>query len=133
MLSKKLIELYDKLASWEHETVKECGLTLQQMHTLEVIGSNESIKMKEISEKLGIVTGTLTVMIDRLTKLDLVRRVVNSNDKRSFNIELTDKGKELYHEHSHHHDVLAEELTQELSDQEKQDLTQLLDKILRRI
>jgi DNA-binding MarR family transcriptional regulator len=133
MLSKKLIELYDKLSSWEHETVKECGLTLQQMHTLEVIGSNKSIKMKEISEKLGIVTGTLTVMIDRLTKLNLVRRLVNHNDKRSFNIELTDKGKELYQEHSHHHDVLAEELTQELSDQEKQDLTQLLDKILRRI
>ncbi|MBI9031672.1 MarR family transcriptional regulator [bacterium] len=133
MLSKKLIEFYDKLSSWENETVKECGLTLPQMHTLEVIGSNEGIKMKEITEKLGIVTGTLTVMIDRLTKLDLVRRVVNTNDKRSFTIELTAKGKALYQEHSHHHDILADEITQELNEEEKAIFAKLLDKILRRI
>ncbi len=133
MLSKKLIEFYDKLASWENETVKDSGITLQQMHTLEVIGSNQGIRMKEITEKLGIVTGTLTVMIDRLTRLNLVRRVVNTNDKRSFYIELTDEGAKLYQEHGHHHDMLAEELTHDLTEEEKDTLIKLLEKLLRRL
>jgi DNA-binding MarR family transcriptional regulator len=133
MLNKKLIEFYDKLASWENETVKDSGITLQQMHTLEVIGSNDGIRMKEITEKLGIVTGTLTVMIDRLTKLGLVRRVVNSKDKRSFCIELTEKGSILYQEHSHHHETLSDELTQDLTEEEKEMLNKILEKILRRL
>lgn len=133
MLSKKLIEFYDKLASWENETVKDSGITLQQMHTLEVIGSNEGIRMKEITEKLGIVTGTLTVMIDRLTKLDLVKRVVNTTDKRSFRIELTENGSKLYQEHHHHHDMLAEELTHDLTIEEKETLNTILDKLIRRL
>ncbi len=133
MLSKKLIEFYDKLSSWENETVKDCGITLQQMHTLEVIGSNEGIRMKEITEKLGIVTGTLTVMIDRLTKLNLVRRVINLSDKRSFCIELTDEGSRLYQEHHNHHEMLADELTHDLTSQEKDTLNDLLEKVLRRL
>jgi len=131
-LSKNLIEFYDKLASWENETVRDSGITLQQMHTLDVIGSNKGIRMKEITEKLGIVTGTLTVMIDRLTKLELVERVVNAKDKRSFYIELTEKGSKLYQEHAHHHDMLAEELTHDLNSEEKEILNKIIEKILRR-
>lgn len=131
MLSKILIEFYDKLSSWENETVKDSGITLQQMHTLEVIGSNQGIRMKEISDKLGIVTGTLTMMIDRLTKLDLVKRVVNSKDKRSFCIELTEKGSKLYQEHHHHHEMLAEELAHDLTNEEKETLHNLLEKLLK--
>ena len=131
-LSENIVEFYDKLSSWENETVRDSGITLQQAHTLEVIGSNKKIRMKEITQRLGIATGTLTVMIDRLTKLDLVRRVVNTNDKRSYYIELTNKGQTLYKEHSNHHEMLVTELAHDLSDAERETLNNLLEKILER-
>lgn len=131
-LSENIVEFYDKLSSWENETVRDSGITLQQAHTLEVIGSNKEIRMKEITQRLGIATGTLTVMIDRLTKLDLVRRVVNASDKRSYYIELTNKGQTLYKEHSNHHDMLVTELAHDLSDTERETLNNLLEKILER-
>ena len=131
-LSENIVEFYDKLSSWENETVRDSGITLQQAHTLEVIGSNKEIRMKEITQRLGIATGTLTVMIDRLTKLDLVRRVVNTNDKRSYYIELTNKGQTLYKEHSNHHEMLVTELAHDLSDAERETLNNLLEKILER-
>ena len=131
-LSENIVEFYDKLSSWENETVRDSGITLQQAHTLEVIGSNKEIRMKEITQRLGIATGTLTVMIDRLTKLDLVKRVVNTSDKRSYYIELTNKGQTLYKEHSNHHDMLVTELAHDLSDTERETLNNLLEKILER-
>ncbi|MFA7057324.1 MAG: MarR family transcriptional regulator [Candidatus Cloacimonadales bacterium] len=131
-LSENIVEFYDKLSSWENETVRDSGITLQQAHTLEVIGSNKEIRMKEITQRLGIATGTLTVMIDRLTKLDLVKRVVNTSDKRSYYIELTNKGQALYKEHSNHHDMLVTELAHDLSDTERETLNNLLEKILER-
>lgn len=131
-LNKNIVEFYDKLSSWELETVRDSGITMQQMHTLEVIGSNEKIRMKEITQRLGIATGTLTVMIDRLTKMGLVRRVVNTNDKRSYYIELTNKGQGFYEEHSHHHDMLVTELAHDFSDSERETFNNLLEKILKR-
>jgi len=54
------------MSSWEHAVVKESGLTPVQMHAIEILGHQESLRMKELAHKLGVTTGTLTVMIDRL-------------------------------------------------------------------
>ena len=37
-LSQVLIELYDKISSWEHEVVRKSGLSTAQMHAVEIIG-----------------------------------------------------------------------------------------------
>jgi DNA-binding MarR family transcriptional regulator len=42
------------------------------MHTIEILGGNNLIKMKDLATKMGITTGTLTVMIDNLGKKGLV-------------------------------------------------------------
>jgi DNA-binding MarR family transcriptional regulator len=67
-----IIEFYEKLSSWEQSVVAESGLTLPQMHTIEILGGNNLIKMKDLATKMGITTGTLTVMIDNLGKKGLV-------------------------------------------------------------
>ncbi|THB77152.1 MAG: MarR family transcriptional regulator, partial [Desulfobulbaceae bacterium] len=33
-LSHQMIELYDKISSWEHSIVKDSGLSPAQMHTI---------------------------------------------------------------------------------------------------
>jgi len=82
-LSSILIELYEKMSSWEHAVVKESGLTPAQMHAIEILGHQESLRMKELAQKLGVTTGTLTVMIDRLEQNGLISRKPNENDRRA--------------------------------------------------
>ncbi len=37
-LSHLIVEFYERLSSWEHAVVRDKGLTLPQMHTLEILG-----------------------------------------------------------------------------------------------
>ena len=117
-LSQIIIELYDKISSWEHAVVKKSGLSPAQMHAVEIVGHHERLRMKELAEKMGITTGTLTVMVDRLEKNGLVTRQPHSTDRRSFVIVLTDLGREHFQEHHQMHYLLTEELTSSFNDNE---------------
>ena len=44
-LNHSIVEFYEKLSSWENDVVRDKGLTLPQMHTLEVLGIHKSIRM----------------------------------------------------------------------------------------
>ncbi len=132
-LSDSIIEFYEKLYSWEHAIAKNTGLSPQQNHTIEIVGSNGPIRMKPLSEKLSVTMGTLTVMIDRLEKSGHVCRQKDPEDGRGFNILLTAKGKTIHKEHHAYHLNLAEDITSCLSQEEASGLLNSLAKINRKI
>jgi len=53
----------------------------------------DGISMSGLANKLGLDTSTLTRNIQKLEKLDLVRRKRDRNDKRILVVYLTDKGR----------------------------------------
>ena len=131
-LSQLMLEFYEKMASWEHSVVKQTGLSPAQMHTIEMIGHHQNLRMKELALRMGITTGTLTVMIDRLEKGGLVARQPHVSDRRSFNIVLTDKGRQHFEAHHSLHLELTREITAPLTDQEMEQLESSLMKIMER-
>lgn len=128
-LSRTIIQFYEKLFSWENAVAKNSGLTPQQYHTIEIVGSEGPIRMKPLAEKLGVTTGTLTVMIDRLQKAGYVTRQNDPQDGRAYYSVLTDKGQESYREHQEHHRALVENITGTLADAESAQLITILNKI----
>ena len=132
-LSKKFMEFYDKLSSWEHSVVKDSGLSPAQMHTIEVIGHHQNLMMKELSNRLGVTTGTLTVAVDRLEKLGMVKRKPHQHDRRSWLIVLTEQGKAMYEQHNRYYEELTQEISHELSDHEIETLTRLIGRIVERM
>ncbi|TKB10875.1 MarR family winged helix-turn-helix transcriptional regulator [Desulforhopalus sp. IMCC35007] len=133
VLSNQLAELYDKMSSWEHSIVKDSGLSPTQIHTVEIIGLNKNIRMKELAERLGVTTGTLTVSVDKLEKLGLVKRKPHENDRRSWLIVLTKKGEKVYERHHKFHQQFTNEISQDLSSRHVTTLTELLDTLLKRL
>ena len=109
-INHAIVEFFEKLSSWEHDVVREKGMTLPQMHTLEVLGIHGSMRMKELAEAMGITTGTLTVLVDRLEDKAFVRRIPHDTDRRSINVELTASGRKLFEEHDRLHRRLTEDL-----------------------
>lgn len=132
-LSHQLVELYDKISSWEHSVVKGSGLTPAQMHTIEVIGHHRDMRMKELAVRLGVTTGTLTVAVDKLEKLELVARVPHDSDRRSYYVILTRSGRELFEEHHRFHREFTGEISLGLTGDEVSQLSSLLDKVLVRM
>lgn len=132
-LSNQLIELYDKISSWEQSVVKDSELSPAQMHTIEVIGHKKNLRMKELAEKLGVTTGTLTIAVDKLEKLDLVARKPHDTDRRSYFVILTDKGEKMFEEHHRFHEDFTTEISTDLDNTEVETLSRLLGKILNKM
>lgn len=132
-LSEIIVEFYEKLSSWEDSVVRDSGLTTAQAHTIEIVGHAGSIKMKDLAEKLGVTTGTLTVAVDRLEKKDLLVRKPHERDRRAYLIELTPEGKEYFAQHHQFHINMTEELTVDLDPEEIDQLGSILEKILKKI
>ncbi len=129
-LSRILVEFYDKMSSWENDMVRGTGLTLQQVHTIEVLGAHGDMKMKELAAKMGITTGTMTINIDKLEKTGYVERKPNEQDRRSTLVGLTSSGKELFEAHDDMHLLLTKEITSSMDEKERKDLIRLLEKLL---
>ena len=129
-LTHLFVEFHEKLSSWEASVVEGKGLTTTQMHTLEILGVHGPLRMKELAERLGVTTGTLTIQADRLEAKDLVRRVPHPTDRRSNVIEMTATGHALFEEHNRHHLDLTREITADLDDAQRQALAACMEKII---
>lgn len=129
----QFMEFFDKLSSWEHSVVKDSGLSPAQMHTIEVIGHHKTMMMRELADRLGITTGSLTVAIDRLEKLGMVERKPHQHDRRAWLIVLTVDGTKMYKQHNKFHEEFTREISQDLSTKEIESLTFLMKTVLRRM
>ena len=116
--SRTLTEFFERMNSWEQSVVSETGVSLAQMHLIEVIGNRGEMRMKELAEILGVTTGTLTVMVHRLEEKGYIFRSKDAQDKRSYFIGLSDGGKEEYRNHHHMHFHLIEGIVDELGKKE---------------
>lgn len=109
-LSVRVVELFDRLSAWEQSVVEGTGLPLPHMHVVEVLGgSGGPWRMRDLAERLGVTTGTLTVTVDKLEKAGLAERLPNPEDRRSWFIGLTPRGLQLQQDHSGYHLSLVRE------------------------
>ncbi len=132
-LSQQLVEFYDKINSWECSVVRGSGLSPAQVHTIEVIGHQQNMRMKELAERLGITTGTLTVAVDKLEKKGLVIRKPHEHDRRSWLVALTEKGQITFAQHHRFHNDFTEEISAGLTHEEVTQLSHLIAKLLARM
>ncbi|WP_019616501.1 MarR family winged helix-turn-helix transcriptional regulator [Psychromonas ossibalaenae] len=128
-LNHSIIEFYDKLSSWEHAVVREQNISLAQVHTIEVLGSHGAMRMKELADRLGITTGTLTVQIDKLVNAGFIARRPHESDRRSILVDLTDSGRHLYREHDDLHLALTQDITANLDKDQRKILQLCLSKM----
>lgn len=128
-LARQIVEFYEKVSSWENSVVKGSGLTPSQMHAIEIVGHEGRLRMRELAEKKGVTTGTITVMVDRLEREGYLLREPNTKDRRSYVIVLTDKGEALFRRHHEFHVGLTEEMAAALSEEEITLFSSILSKV----
>jgi|TARA_R110000868_G_C10337025_1_gene714821 DNA-binding MarR family transcriptional regulator len=130
-LNNLIIEFYDKLSSWEQSVVKDTGYSLAQVHTIEVLGSHGSMRMKELADRLAITTGTLTVQVEKLVNFGLITRSPHEDDRRSILVGLTSEGMALHKHHNRMHIQLTEDITRHLDQNSIDVLTKSFEKMNR--
>ena len=84
-----IIRTYEKIKLAENKI----NITPLMLSYLVIIHENPNILEKEIAIILGVSKGTLSYMISNLAKKNLISKKKNKEDKRKWDLELTDGGK----------------------------------------
>ena len=101
-----------------------------QGRILYVLWQEDSIAIKELSNKTGLALTTLTSMLDRMEKMDLIKRTFDKTDRRKILIILTEKAislKDVYYEVS---EKMSEIFYNKFSKEEINQFEDYLDRIL---
>lgn len=97
---------------------------------LHMLAEKDGMTQTEITEKLDVRPSSLGELVAKLEKNGYVERRQNENDKRAINVFLTDKGREAEKEFINPRQKDAETWCLGLSEDDKAQLTNLLDKLI---
>jgi Transcriptional regulators len=101
-------------------------LPFNQSMVLGILNDEGSLSISEICKKVCISKPQMTIIVDNLVKDDLVYRVHNEGDRRTININITEKGNEYFRNIL---EMFKKNLRHKLKSLSTEDLTKLLDSI----
>jgi len=98
-LVKRSRQSFTRLARFFNQLMREqlgCGpVTVQQCYTLEALADGP-LSMKELAAEVALHQSTLTRVVEKLEKQNLVQRSRKSDNQRSVEVRLTDAGRQTY-------------------------------------
>jgi len=72
--------------------LEKMGLTYPQYLVLLVLWEHGRLSVNQIGERLLLNTNTLSPLVQRMEKMNLLKRVKSEKDERSVMVDLTEKG-----------------------------------------
>jgi DNA-binding MarR family transcriptional regulator len=117
------------------QNLSASGLSYAQFRILvsllynELIEGSSALNPSEISRIQGTSRNTISSLIRSLEDAALIERELDADDRRKFNIRLTDVGRNLVREHSAEHFHLLDQVFDILAPEEMETLTSLLERI----
>ncbi len=75
--------------------LEKMGLTYPQYLVLMVLWENDGLSVNQITEKLLLNSNTLSPLLKRMEKMELLKRNRSIEDERSVIVQLSKKGKQL--------------------------------------
>ena len=141
-IDPQTIRLMDELSfvsrSLHHmgeQSVDEAGLSFAQYRVLmhlffaEEMGDRSELNPSEISHRQGVSRNTMSAFIRNLEEDGLVERRLDPEDRRRFNISLTDSGRALVSQHTREHLETINQCFRALTAEEQETLFALLQKL----
>ncbi|MCL1067968.1 MarR family transcriptional regulator [Shewanella olleyana] len=111
------------------ERLKRYELDVKLWPVLFSLWQEEGISQTELSKLCDVANYTMTRLLDQLQVQGYITRHQESDNRRAFQIFLTDAGKALEQDLIHEAQWVNEKCLEALDEQEQQTLLQLLNKI----
>ncbi len=109
--------------------IKDYNLTVSQLFLLLALYEKDASTPQELSSKLALNSSTLTGILDRLENKGLIKREVNTHDRRSIIITLTNQAKEIKDALWNIYEKVNGELRSALSHEEIEELYKIMTKL----
>ena len=119
---------YDDLFFQIEKNVQDFGLNISEFGVLEMLYHKGDQPVQKVAEKILVTSGTITYVINKLEKKELVIRRKCDKDKRIFYVSLTEKGKEFIEQIYPKHKDFINNLFKDLDEESK---IQLLENLIK--
>ncbi len=110
VLERQLLQLRDRLRHHQNEIRKKYKISANEMEIILYINDFGPQRMKAVGERFKIKFSTLTSLVDKIERLNLVKRVNSKEDRRSILVTITKKGKRMLDEYDSQIHELAEKM-----------------------
>ncbi|MDW0110599.1 MarR family winged helix-turn-helix transcriptional regulator [Sporosarcina aquimarina] len=111
------------------EDIRKSGLNPTEFAVLELIYNKGDQPIQKIGEKVLIASSSITYVVDKLEKKDLLKRVPCPKDRRVTHASITVKGSELMDTLFPDHQTAIKEIFKGLTIQEKEHMIEQLKKL----
>lgn len=125
----KMHRSYMSVLAISGEKLKEHKLNEVQFGVLDYLVNKGSCKIGILCKKMMVSGGNMTLILDYLEKQSLVRRIHSKTDRRSIDVEATEKGAKLYDKVLSDYGESLQELFAVLSEKELENFAAYLKKV----
>lgn len=131
----ELVESMDKITEFTRKFQKELlngdlrDYTIRQLYYIELINKNRGISISDLSRILSVKKSTVSVAINQLIDLEIVKKTQSETDKRFFYLELTPKGEDIIQKHMQVHKNTIKKISEILNPEEVDDFINIVNKI----
>ena len=98
-LVKRSRQSFTRLVRFFNQLMREqltCGpVTVQQCYTLEALADGQ-LSMKDLAAEVALHQSTLTRVVEKLEKQNLVRRERPAHNQRRVEVQITDAGRQIF-------------------------------------
>jgi DNA-binding MarR family transcriptional regulator len=129
-LVDELFETTVVLRGFAESRLRPIGASVARLRALRMLArEGVPVRMRDLSEMLGVAARTTTTIVDSLEQDGLVERVRHLDDRRSFLLTLTEAGRAHYEQAEAVDTQALAEATGTLSPVEREQLRALLGKV----
>lgn len=128
-----ILYLYTESRRITKELAKRADLTGPQLTVVKLLEAFGDLSLSELSDKIRAQNSTVTGIIDRMERENLVLRERSKEDRRVVYIKLTTKGRELAREIPVEPMEVFKSALETLSSQEMKDLLRIMTKVAKRV
>ena len=76
-------EIYANTMGTVSKSLRESGLTNQQIMVIKLIAHNKQVNISQLCEEMSLSKGTISGIVARLEKADYVKKIKDEKDKRN--------------------------------------------------
>ena len=117
-----------KVHRYYESNLSQYGITPSQFYVLSAVWEKDGVKFKDLAKSLDMDGSTLTSILDRMERLDLVERRNDPEDRRSLLVFLKEKAKQKSAEITFLAEKLDQEIKERFPDKEFATFERVLDK-----
>ncbi|MBW4579528.1 MAG: MarR family transcriptional regulator [Tildeniella nuda ZEHNDER 1965/U140] len=126
----KLLRVSSDVVAYLENYLSDYGLSRSKFFVLLLLMRNpDGLNITQLAEGTGVSCATMTGLIDRLKKAELVTREELQQDRRVFVVQITSKGEQLMERVLPEHYRRVAALMHPLSERDRKSLQTLLEKV----